>query len=169
MDVGALAELSIRHYNPRDWPAIWRIIEPIVRAGETYPQPREMTESQAHSWWIDGHRAVFVAEDDVIVGTYYLTDNKPGLGAHVANAGYMVAAEAQGRGVGRAMADHSLDAARELGYLALQFNLVVATNEVSLKVWDRLGFTRVGLLPNAFRHATAGHVDAYVFYKWLSE
>jgi len=164
-----LTDLRIRPYQPQDWPAVWSIIEPILRAGETYPQPPGMTEGQARAWWVDAHRAVFVAEQDGLVGTYYLTDNKPGLGSHVANAGYMVAAAAQGRGVGRAMAVHSLEAARGLGYAALQFNLVVATNEASLRLWDQLGFSRVGRLPKAFRHAAAGLVDAYVVYKWLGD
>lgn len=165
-----MSDHQIRAFEAEDWPAVWRIIEPIVRAGETYPQPMDMPEDAARIWWVDEHRAVFVAESGgSIVGTYYLTDNKPGLGAHVANAGYMVATESSGRGVGRAMGVHSLDAARGLGYLALQFNLVVATNLASLKLWDALGFARVGRLPKAFRHSRAGLVDAYVMYQWLGD
>lgn len=165
-----MSELRIRAYDRQDWPAVWRIIEPIVRAGETYPQPPDMDEAAARTWWIDEHRAVFVAErHGALLGTYYLTDNKPGLGAHVGNAGYMVAPGAQGQGVGRAMALHSLDAARALGYLALQFNLVVVTNQASIRIWADLGFTRVGLLPKAFRHARHGLVDALVMYKWLGD
>jgi RimJ/RimL family protein N-acetyltransferase len=160
----------IRLFQPADWPACWAIIAPILEAGETYPQPPGTTEAEAKAWWVDSHRAVFVAEvEGVVVGTYYLTDNKPGLGSHVANAGYMTAPAARGRGVGRAMGEHSLVAARELGYLALQFNLVVVTNKASLEIWDRLGFTRVGCLPKAFRQPARGFVDALVLYKWLGE
>ena len=158
----------IRLFQPADWPACWAIIGPILKAGETYPQPPETSEAAARQWWIDDHRAVYVAElEGVVVGTYYLTDNKPGLGSHVANAGYMVGPAAQGRGVGRAMGIHSLSAARELGYQALQFNLVVTTNQASIRIWDDLGFSRVGTLPKAFRHAKHGLVDALVMYKWL--
>jgi RimJ/RimL family protein N-acetyltransferase len=160
----------IRPYAASDWPDLWRIIGPILKAGDTYPQPPDTSEAAAKAWWIDDHRAVFTAEiDGVIVGTYYLTDNKPGLGSHVANAGYMVGPRAQGRGVGRAMGVHSLKAARALGYLALQFNLVVVTNEASIRIWDSLGFTRVGLLPRAFRRPSGGYVDALVMYKWLDD
>jgi len=160
----------IRLFQPADWPALWAIIAPILEAGETYPQPPETTEAAAKAWWIDGHRAVYVAElDGIVVGTYYLTDNKPGLGSHVANAGYMVGPAARGRGVGRAMGAHSLTAARELGYLALQFNLVVVTNAASIRIWEELGFSRAGLLPKAFRHAKRGLVDALVMYKWLGD
>jgi len=167
---GADQPPHIRPFQPVDWPVLWAIIGPILKAGETYPQPPETTEAEAKAWWIDAHRAVYVAElDGFVVGTYYLTDNKPGLGSHVANAGYMVGAAAQGRGVGRAMAEHSLVAARELGYLALQFNLVVVTNEASIRIWDSLGFARIGTLPRAFSHATEGLVDALVMYKWLAD
>lgn len=162
--------LVIRPYRPADWPAVWAIIEPIVRAGDTYPQSPDINEAEARSWWIDEHAAVFVAEDgDAILGTYYITDNKPGLGDHVANAGFMVAPWAGGRGIGRTMGEHSLKAAWELGYLALQFNLVLVTNTASIRIWDRLGFTRIGILPKAFRHPRQGFIDALVMYRWLGE
>ncbi len=162
----------IRPFADDDWPALWRIVEPIVRAGETYPEPVDLDEAAARRWWIGAHRAVFVAEDAEngrVLGTYYLTDNKPGQGSHVANAGFMVAGETRGRGVGRAMGLHSLGAARSLGYLAMQFNLVAVTNEASLRIWDALGFVRIGRLPKAFRHPSEGLVDAWVMYRWLAD
>ena len=167
--------LRVRAYTEADWPAVWGILQPILQAGTTYPQPPETSEAEAHQWWIDDHRAVYVAEDAIgdggrqVVGSYYLTDNKPGLGSHVANAGFIVAPSAFGRGVGRAMGEHSLTSAPAHGYLALQFNLVIANNEASLRIWDALGFTRVGVLPKAFRHAQEGLVDALVMYKWLGD
>ena len=160
----------IRPFSPGDWPAIWAVVEPIIRAGDTLAQPSDMTEAETRHWWIDEHRSVFVAElEGVLVGTYHLTPNQPGRGSHVANGGYLVAPAAAGRGIGRAMGAHSLKAARALGYEALQFNLVVATNEASLRIWDALGFTRIGTLPKAFDHAKLGLVDAVVMYKWLEE
>ena len=169
---GDRAGLVIRPYDAADWPAVWRIVEPVLRAGETYPEPADLDEAAARSWWIEAHRAVFVAvdrADGTLLGTYCLTDNKPGQGAHVANAGFMVGPGARGRGVGRAMGAHSLEAARALGYLAMQFNLVAVTNTASLRIWDALGFTRVGLLPHAFRHPSQGLVDAWVLYRWLGD
>ena len=160
--------VEIRAYTASDWPDLWAIIHPILLAGATYPNPPETSEAEARHWWIDEHRAVFVAADEgQLLGSYYLTDNKPGLGSHVANAGFIVAPSASGRGVGRALGEHSLTAAPALGYQALQFNLVVANNEASIRIWDALGFTRVGVLPKAFRHASEGLVDALVMYKWL--
>ncbi|MEZ5866563.1 MAG: GNAT family N-acetyltransferase [Geminicoccaceae bacterium] len=144
----------------------------MLRAGETYPEPADLDEAAARHWWIDAHRTVFVATDPAdgtLLGTYYITDNKPGQGAHVANAGFMVGPAARGRGVGRAMGVHSLDAARALGYLAMQFNMVAVTNTASLRIWDDLGFLRVGPLPRAFRHPAEGLVDAWVLYRWLGD
>ncbi len=162
--------LTIRPYAPTDWPAVWAIIQPILEAGATYPLLPGTTEAEASHWWVDEHRAVLVATDgDQLLGSYYLTDNKPGLGSHVANAGFIVAPAAAGKGVGRAMGEHCLTAAREHGYLALQFNLVVADNVASIRIWDALGFTRIGRLPKAFRHAEKGLIDAFVMYKWLGE
>ena len=103
-----------------------------------------------------------------MLGTYYLKTNQPGLGAHVCNAGYMVAGQARGRGVGRAMAEHSLEEARRLGYRAMQYNFVASTNEGAIRLWKRLGFDVVGTLPGAFRHEGQGYVDALVMYRHLS-
>ena len=107
-------------------------------------------------------------EDGQIIGTYYLKKNQPGAGSHVCNCGYMVPAVAQGRGVATAMCLHSQQVAVELGYKAMQFNLVVATNTVAVTLWQKLGFQVVGRLPKAFHHPVHGYVDALVMYKWLN-
>ena len=160
----------IRPFDPADWPACWAIIQPVIQAGDTLAQPSDMTEAEARRWWVDDHRHVFVAErDGQILGTYYLTPNQPGRGSHVTNGGFLVAPWAAGQGIGRAIGAHSLTVAKALGYKAIQFNLVVVSNEPSIRIWDRLGFTRIGTLPKAFRHAKLGLVDALVMYKWLGE
>jgi ribosomal protein S18 acetylase RimI-like enzyme len=106
--------------------------------------------------------------DERILGTYILKANQPGLGSHVANAGFMVAPSAQGRGIGRTMGEHCLREAQRLGFRAMQFNFVVSTNETALRLWKDLGFSIVGRLPGAFRHAQEGFVDVYVMYRRLS-
>lgn len=167
---GADQSLHIRPFKPADWPGCWAIIKPIIEAGETLAQPSDMAEVEARYWWLDTHQAVFVAEQaGRILGSYYLTSNQPGRGAHVANGGFIVAPAAAGRGIGAAMGGHSLGAARALGFKAIQFNLVVATNEASLRIWDRLGFSRIGIVPKAFDHKQHGLVDAVVMYKWLAD
>ncbi len=114
--------------------------------------------------------ATYIAEnaDGNILGTYYIKPNQPTLGAHVANCGYMVAESARGRGVATQMCEHSQDEALRLGYRAMQYNLVVKTNEASVHLWKKMGFTIAGTLPGAFQHAGHGFVDAYVMYKELT-
>ncbi len=118
-----------------DGNAVWAIMEPIIRAGETYSLPREMSKEDALAYWLSAEREVFVAEDNgEIVGTYGLQANQKGGGAHVANCGYMTAVSATGRGVARAMCADSLDRARERGFRAMQFNFVISTNQRAVRL-----------------------------------
>jgi ribosomal protein S18 acetylase RimI-like enzyme len=160
--------MLIRPATDGDKNAIWAIMEPIIRAGETYTLPRDMDKASALAYWLSAEREVFVAEDNGdIVGTYCLQANQKGGGDHVANCGYMTAVSATGRGVARAMCAHSLDRARERGFRATQFNFVVSTNERAVSLWQSFGFEIVGRLPGAFQHPTLGYVDAYVMYRDL--
>ncbi len=147
---------------------VWAILEPTIRAGETYALPREMSREEALDYWFAPRHKVFVAEEDTdILGTYFLQPNQQGGGSHVANCGYVTAPSATGRGVARAMCAHSLDRARECGFTAMQFNFVVSTNERAVALWQTFGFEIVGRLPGAFHHPTAGFVDALVMYRIL--
>jgi len=160
--------LSIRNARPDDRPAIWAVIEPVIRAGETYALPRDMSEADALAYWTGADREAFVAEEEGrVLGTYYLRANQMGGGAHVANCGYVTAAGASGRGIARAMCAHSLDRARSRGFRAMQFNLVVSTNARAVRLWHSLGFQTVGRLPGAFRHPQLGDVDALVMWRTL--
>src|ERR1700760_3015098 len=138
----------VRPAKAEDHAAIWQILVPMVRAGETYPLPREMNEQDTLAFWMAPGHEVFVAEEDGgAVGTYFLRANQKGGGAHVANCGYVTAAAAQGRGIARMMCQHSLELARVRGFRAMQFNFVVATNENAVKLWQSCGFEIVGRLP----------------------
>jgi len=160
--------MLIRQSNPGDDDAIWRILEPTFRAGETYPIPRDISRSDALAYWHSPGHSVFVAEDaGAIVGTYYLRANNRGGGAHVANCGYAVAPEVFGRGVARAMCAHSLDQARQRKFTAMQFNFVIASNERAVQLWQSLGFAIAGRLPGAFQHPRLGFVDVYVMVRAL--
>lgn len=161
-------ELHVRPATPADDDALWRILEPVIRDGETYALPRDWSREAALAYWRSPGHQVFVAEaDGVVVGTCYLRANQRGGGAHVANAGYVTAPEAGGRGVARAMALHSLRHAAEAGFQAMQFNFVVATNVRAVRLWQSLGFAVVGRLPAAFEHPTLGPVDALVMHQAL--
>ncbi|HWL04098.1 MAG TPA: N-acetyltransferase [Xanthobacteraceae bacterium] len=160
--------VTIRPATAADRPALWRILEPIFRAGETYPQPRDMSEADALAYWLAPAHEVFVAVGrGEIVGTYYLKANQPGGGAHVANCGYAVREDAAGRGLARAMWKHSHARALERGFRAMQFNFVVSTNTRAAALWQACGFEIVGRLPGAFAHPLHGDVDAYVMFRRL--
>jgi ribosomal protein S18 acetylase RimI-like enzyme len=140
----------------------------VIRAGETYPLPRDMTQAEAIAYWMRLDHETFVAEEDGrLLGTYYLRANQLGGGDHVANCGYITASDATGRGVGRRMCEHSLEYARSRGFRAMQFNFVVSTNERAIKLWQRLGFETVGRLQLAFNHPTHGYVDALIMFRPL--
>jgi ribosomal protein S18 acetylase RimI-like enzyme len=162
------ATLTIRPAAADDDDAIWAILDPTFRAGETYPVPRDISRVDALAYWRSPGHSVFVAENSgAIIGTYYLRANQRGGGDHVANCGYMVATGATGRGVARAMCAHSLTLARERGFTAMQFNFVVASNQRAVKLWQSCGFTIAGRLPQAFRHPGLGPVDALVMVRAL--
>jgi L-amino acid N-acyltransferase YncA len=165
------ATINIRSITAADWPAVWEFMEPVIRAGDTYPYATDMTIEGARKMWIEAPMATYIAEDEDgnVIGTYYIKPNQPTLGAHVANCGYMVAERARGMGVATLMCEHSQTEAVRLGYRAMQYNLVVKTNEAGVHLWQKLGFDIVGTLPGAFDHAGLGFVDAYVMYKTLVE
>ena len=163
-----MSEISIRLASPADTNAIWAILQPVIRAGETYPLPRDMNEQAALAYWFSPDHEVLVAETEgQIVGTYYLRPNQKGGGAHVCNCGYMTAPHATGRGVARAMCTHSLEHARRRSFRAMQFNFVVSANERAVRLWQSCGFEIVGRLPGVFQHPSAGVVDAFVMFRKL--
>ena len=160
--------MIIREATEQDFAGIWPIFQEIVRAGETYAYPRDISQDEARQLWLHVPRQTFVVEEDGrILATYYIKTNQAGSGSHVCNCGYMVAASARGRGLATMMCEHSQQVAVELGYQAMQFNFVASSNEGAVRLWQKLGFEIVGRLPRAFQHPRQGFVDALVMYKWL--
>ena len=160
--------MLVRRARPDDQDAIWRIMEPTIRAGETYPLATDMGKAAALAYWQGPDDETFVVEDrEGIVGTYHLFPNWAGPGAHVANIGYMTSSAAMGRGVGRLMVEHSLQRARERGFKAVVFNYVASTNERAVRLYKSCGFDTIGTVPLAFLHPTRGYVDVLVMFKAL--
>ena len=161
--------MLIRHFDNDDWQAVWAVLEPVFRAGETYSFAPDISAEEARHVWLEVPAATFVAADTAgtILGTYFIKANQPGLGDHVCNCGYVVSPAARGQGVASLMCEHSQVTAMAMGFRAMQYNFVVATNLGAIRLWQKLGFKIVGTLPGAFRHATLGDVDAHIMYKVL--
>ncbi|MCL1871659.1 MAG: GNAT family N-acetyltransferase [Promicromonosporaceae bacterium] len=160
------AGLLIRPAVDADWPAIWPIVEHVVREGETYAYPLDLTSEQARAMWMEPEPgATVVAESDTgVVGTAKMGPNRPGHGDHVGTASFMVAPSARGRGVARALGEHVVAWHRERGFRGILFNAVVETNAAAVHLWRSLGFQTVGRVPGAFRSPTHGYVGLYVMY-----
>ena len=161
--------ITLRPYQASDWPSLWPILHATFAAGDTYAYAPDSSEAEIHQAWIETPAATWVAcaPGGELLGTYTLKPNQPGLGAHVCNCGYVVAAASSGQGIATLMCEHSQAQAVALGYRAMQFNLVVSTNERAVRLWQHLGYAVAGTLPRAFRHARLGYVDALVMYKQL--
>ena len=162
--------IILRPMTADDFEVFWPTLQAVIVARETYAYDPALTREQARHLWLDYPLHTLIAEENgVLLGSYYLKANAAGPGSHVSNCGYMVTEAARGRGVARLMCEHSQQLAREQGFEAMQFNSVVATNDVAVALWQKLGFETVGRLPRAYRHARLGLVDCLVMYKWLGE
>jgi RimJ/RimL family protein N-acetyltransferase len=161
--------MTIRPAADDDHDAIWQILEPMIRAGDTYPLPRDMSRAEAFAYWYSQGHAVFVVadEDNRIVGTYYLRANQRGGGAHVANCGYVTSVAARRHDGAHAPCGHSLFISQARGFRAMQFNFVVSANETAVRLWQACGFAIVGRVPGAFQHPARGYVDALVMFREL--
>lgn len=161
--------MEIRLLNEStDGDTLWHMLEPVIRAGETYALPRDWSKGDALRYWCAPNHRVWVAEENSkILGTYFLQANQLGGGDHVANAGFVTDPIATGRGIATALCSHALELAASLGFKAMQFNFVISTNEPAVALWKKLGFGIVGTLPKAFRHPGRGFVDVYVMYREL--
>jgi GNAT superfamily N-acetyltransferase len=160
--------MNLRPAEKTDQEAVWQIFRAVIAPGDTYVFDPSMSRDEALAYWFGAGTHTYVAEiDQRIVGTYILKPNQPGLGNHIANAGFMVSPSDRGLGVGRRMGEHCLEEARRLGFRAMQFNFVVSTNEPAIRLWQELGFKIVGILPGAFCHPQHSFVDVYVMYRRL--
>ncbi|MEM9786186.1 MAG: GNAT family N-acetyltransferase [Pseudomonadota bacterium] len=160
--------MIIRRAKAADFDSIWPHLRDVFRAADTYAVDPDISKDAAQDYWMGQAKATYVAEDaDNILGTYYIKTNQPGGGAHICNCGYIVAPEARGQGLAAQMCEHSQSEARALGYKAMQFNFVLASNAGAVRLWHRLGFETIGTIPEAFDHPQQRMVAAHIMYKAL--
>jgi L-amino acid N-acyltransferase YncA len=162
------SEVAIRDATAEDWPGIWAFMHAILEEGETYTIDRDIDEDSARALWLRTDARVFVATlEGAVAGTGKLVRNFDGPAAHVANASFMVDPAASGRGIGRALGEHVLAAARAAGFRAMQFNAVVETNTAAVALWRSLGFEILTTVPEAFDSPAHGLVGLHVMHRRL--
>lgn len=159
---------SARIATHKDIKALWGILEPMVRQGGTYVFSLDKTKESMMDYWMEVDKVTFVVEiEGVVVGTFYLKANQEGLGDHICNAGFVVSRDMEGHGLGRWMGEYAQEVAKSRGFLAMQFNFVIQSNQKAVRLWKSLGFSVIGEIPEAYRHPNLGLVPALIFYKKL--
>ena len=160
--------ITIRKLIPSDHDQVWDILKAIIQKGEVFAYPITSTKEEIIDYWCHPKKHTYVAiKDTEIAGTFFIQDNQPGLGSHIANAGYAVSEKHAGHGIGKAMCEYSLTEAKRLGYMAMQFNIVVKSNENAVQLWKKMGFSIIGEIPDAFMHSKNGLTNAYIMYRKL--
>jgi GNAT superfamily N-acetyltransferase len=157
----------IRTAAPEDWPRIFPFFSRIVEEGRTYAFPTGLTQDTGEAWWMEQQpgQTVVALEGDTVVGSARMGPNRPGRGAHVSTASFMVDPEHQGRGVGRALGEYVVEWGRSNGYHAMQFNAVVETNTAAVSLWKTMGFQILATVPEAFDHPDNGLVGLHLMYQ----
>ena len=152
-----------------DEEALWGILEPMVRKGGTYVFSLDKSKESLMGYWMGADKFTFVVErDGELLGTFYLKANQEGLGDHICNAGFVVVPSAEGQGIGRWMGEFAQTEAKSRGFLAMQFNFVIKSNQRAVQLWKSLGFAVIGEIPEAYRHPDLGLVPALIFHKKLT-
>ena len=157
--------MLIRDATDADLPAFVTIFREIVGAGETYAYPEDLSDAQIKALWVEsapGRTVVALDDDGTLLGSAKMGPNRPGRGAHVGTASFMVGAAARGKGVGRALAEDMVAWHRREGYSAIQFNAVVETNTAAVRLWKDLGFEVLTTVPAAFESRTHGRVGLHL-------
>ncbi len=159
--------IGVREATAEDWPRLYPIFAQVIDAGETIAYPVGLSSEDAQALWLEPppSRTVLVETRGEVLATAKMGPNRPG--ADVATASFMVAEDGRGRGIGRVLGQHVLDWAREQGYQAMQFNAVVETNAMALRLWHSLGFEIIETVPEAFDHRELGLVSLYVMHRRL--
>lgn len=156
----------IRKASENDYDKVWEIFQAVIKSEDSYVFRADTPKSDLQKHWFADYMETYVFEEgNKILGTYIIKPNQIDLGNHMANASYMVHPEAQGKGIGRKLGEHSLKIAKKTGYLGMQFNIVISTNIAAIKLWEKLGFEIIGTSPKAYMHSELGLVDTFIMFR----
>ena len=160
--------MNIREYKTSDFEAVWNIFKEVITTEDNFVFSKNTTHEEFKIIWFGINKDTFIVEENgTILGSYFIKPNQPDLGSHIANCGYMVSAQARGKGLGSILCDHSIQFAKTKGYIGIQFNIVVSTNLAAVHLWEKHGFEIIGTTPKGFNHNKLGLVDSYIMYKAL--
>lgn len=157
--------ITIREYKTTDLPSMIEIWNSIVLAGNAFPQTETLElESATEFFGSQSYTGVAVDENDRVLGLYILHPNNIGRCSHIANASYAVDGSFRGLRIGERLVRHSMERGRQLNFKLLQFNAVVRTNTAAIQLYEKLGFTRVGIIPGGFKLNRNQCEDIVIYY-----
>lgn len=160
--------IAIRAYEEKDLPCMIGIWNEVVEEGVAFPQEEPLSETTGKLFFAgQTHCAVAADEDGTICGLYILHPNNVGRCGHICNASYAVRGDARGRHIGEKLVLDCLEQGRLHGFRILQFNAVVATNLRARRLYERLGFVPLGVIPKGFRMKDGHYEDICPYYREL--
>ena len=167
---GNKAAITVRPYTAADLAAMRDIWNEVVDAGQAFPQEERLTQEEAADFFA-AQSACGVAVDGAgrVLGLFILHPNNVGRCGHIANASYAVAGHARGQGAGEALVRASLEEAGRLGFRILQFNAVAVDNAAARRLYAKLGFTPLGIIPGGFRRPDGSYVDIALYWHGVGE
>jgi len=156
----------------RDSDPLRRLFQAIIEEGASYPHDRHPGQADFMAYWFAGTSTIVAYQQGSprgadLLGAFYLKPNWPGRARHVANAGFMVAPQWRNKGLGWLLGAVMLQYATELGYRSVIFNLVFAENEAARRLWRKLGFCELAVLPGAVLKNDRTYQDAIIMWKSL--
>ena len=161
--------VDIRGYEKKDILEAIAIWNEVVEEGVAFPQTEVLTESSGDEFFSEQTFTgiAFDMDSGRIVGLYILHPNNVGRCGHICNTSYAVKKEFRGKGIGKKLVIHSMEKAKEQGFRILQFNAVVRSNERALRLYEKLGFVKLGIIPGGFLMKDGTYEDIIPHYRIL--
>ena len=160
-------DMEVREYTIEDLPEIICIWNEVVKEGNAFPQEEILDMNSGEKFFASQTYTGVAKEDGKVYGLYILHPNNVGRCGHICNASYAVASDARGKHIGEKLVKDCLKKGLELGFRVLQFNVVVESNIHARHLYERLGFTRLGVIPGGFRMKDGHYENICPYYKEL--